>query len=185
MILIGLGSNLPSLVGSPASTIEAALARLRREGVQVVARSRLYRSEPVPKSDQPKFVNAVARIETALSPDDLLALLHRIEGAFGRVRRIRNEARPLDLDLLDYDGRIAAGGPNTPILPHPRLHLRAFALVPLHEIAPLWVHPVLKRTAAELLAGLPPEDLQAVAPLPQAEGGDEGPESRGNGFKGL
>lgn len=185
MILIGLGSNLPSSAGSPASTIEAALARLRREGVQVVARSRLYRSEPVPKSDQPKFVNAVVRIETALSPDDLLALLHRVEGSFGRVRRIRNEARPLDIDLLDYDGRIEAGGPNTPILPHPRLHLRAFALVPLHEIAPAWVHPVLKRTAAEFLTGLPPEDLEAVTLLARAEGGDKAPETRGNGLKGL
>jgi 2-amino-4-hydroxy-6-hydroxymethyldihydropteridine diphosphokinase len=172
VILIGLGSNLPSTAGSPASTIEAALVRLRREGVQVVARSRFYRSEPVPKSDQPQFVNAVAQIETVLPPDDLLALLHRIEDAFGRVRRIRNEARPLDLDLLDYDGRIVAGGPNTPTLPHPRAHLRAFVLVPLQEIAPAWIHPVLKRTVAELLTGLPPEDLKAVVPLERAEGGD-------------
>lgn len=184
MILIGLGSNLPSSAGGPVSTIEAALARLRREGVHVAARSRLYRSDPVPKSDQPKFVNAVARVETALSPDDLLALMHRIEDAFGRVRRIRNEARPLDLDLLDYDGRVAAGGPSTPILPHPRLHLRAFALVPLHEIAPDWIHPVLKRTAAELLTGLPREDLETVVPITR-EGGDEVPETRGNGLKDL
>ncbi len=79
MILIGLGANLPSAAGEPRTTLEAALAQLGRDGVRVVARSRWYRSAPVPHAAQPDYVNAVASVETALEPRDLLALLHRIE----------------------------------------------------------------------------------------------------------
>lgn len=169
MILIGLGANLPSSTGPPAATIEAALARLSENGVRIAARSRLYQSEPVPKSAQPKFVNAVARIETPLAPAELLSLAHRIEDLYGRVRHVRNEARPLDIDLLDYEGLTIHHQGDEPDLPHPRLHLRAFVLIPLLDIAPDWGHPVLKRTAKELLAALPPEDRRAVRPLPLSE----------------
>jgi 2-amino-4-hydroxy-6-hydroxymethyldihydropteridine diphosphokinase len=137
---------------------------LRAEGITIVARSRLYESDPVPKSDQPKFVNAVARIETTLPPSPLLSLLHRVEDSFGRVRRVRNEARALDLDLLDYDGRMESE-PGGPDLPHPRLHLRAFVLMPLIEVTPEWRHPVSGQPAAALLTSLPAEDRRAVRPL--------------------
>ena len=163
MILIGLGGNLPSDAGPPATTIETALTQFRLYGIIVVARSSFYESEPVPRSDQPWFVNAVVRVETALGPDDLLARLHAIEHAFGRVRHERNEARTLDLDLLDYDGVIREDGGL--ILPHPRLHERAFVLKPLSEVAPDWRHPVSERSAAELLAELPEEARAAVQPL--------------------
>ena len=91
MILIGLGGNLPSDAGPPATTIETALTQFRLYGIIVVARSSFYESEPVPRSEQPWFVNAVVRVETALGPDELLARLHAIEHAFGRIRRERNE----------------------------------------------------------------------------------------------
>jgi 2-amino-4-hydroxy-6-hydroxymethyldihydropteridine diphosphokinase len=92
---------------------------------------------------------------------ELLALLQKVERAFGRRRAVRNEARPLDLDLLDYDGRIL----DIPglVLPHPRLHLRAFVLLPLRDVAPGWRHPVLGETVSELIAKLP--DDQIAAPL--------------------
>jgi len=163
MILIGLGANLPSDVGEPRATLEAALAELEREGVRVVARSRWYRSAPVPRADQPDYVNAVASVETALNPRDLLALLHRIEKKYGRVRGAPNAARALDLDLLAYRDRVSEGGEGAPILPHPRLHERAFVLLPLADIAPDWRHPRLGRTARELAAALPPG--QDAAPL--------------------
>ena len=163
MILIGLGANLASHAGPPATTIEAALSALATAGVTIVARSPFYESEPVPRSDQPWFVNAVARVETALGPDELLARMHEVERNYGRVRRERNAARTLDLDLLDCDG-LVRNGPDL-LLPHPRMHERAFVLKPLRDMAPMWRHPILGLTAAELLVALPEESRAAVRPL--------------------
>jgi 2-amino-4-hydroxy-6-hydroxymethyldihydropteridine diphosphokinase len=154
MILIGIGSNLPSAeFGSPQATVAAALAALPALRVAVLGRSSWYRSEPVPRSDQPWFVNGVAAVATALEPAALLAQLLAVEGRFGRLRGARNAARVLDLDLLDYDGAIL--DTRSLILPHPRLQQRRFVLMPLRELAPHWRHPVLGQTAAELLRRLP------------------------------
>lgn len=162
MILIGLGANLPHpRYGSPRQTLEAALRELERRGVRLVARSRWYRSAPVPPSDQAWFVNGVAVVESELSPRALLELLHAVEADFGRKRRERNEARTIDLDLLVYGTRVEAG-PEAPILPHPRMAERAFVILPLAELAPDWRHPVSGLTARELAATLPE---QAVEPL--------------------
>jgi len=129
MILVALGSNLPGPAGSPRQTVERALAAFPDAGIRVLACSPWYRSAPVPPSDQPWFVNGVARV--AFAEGDaamLLARLHAIEAAFGRRRDgTRNAARPLDLDLLDMDGMVREAAP---ILPHPRMTERAFVLVP-------------------------------------------------------
>jgi 2-amino-4-hydroxy-6-hydroxymethyldihydropteridine diphosphokinase len=164
VILIGLGSNLPSSAGAPERTLRAALTALESVDVHVVARSRFYESEPVPRSDQPLFVNAVAALTTTLSPERLLARLHEIEASFGRLRRERNEARTLDLDLLDFDG-LVRDGDVAPILPHPRLSSRAFVLAPLADIAPEWRHPVSGRSAADLLAALPESARTGARPM--------------------
>ncbi|HLJ63536.1 MAG TPA: 2-amino-4-hydroxy-6-hydroxymethyldihydropteridine diphosphokinase [Stellaceae bacterium] len=163
MILIGLGANIPSAPSiPPQATLARALEALEEEGVRVLARSRWYRSAPVPISDQPWFINAVAAVATELSPAPLMALLHRIEARFGRVRRQRNEARPLDLDLLAYGTRVETGEGGL-ILPHPRLENRAFVLLPLAEIAPEWRHPVSDAAISSLIAALPPD--QTAEPL--------------------
>lgn len=155
MILIGLGANLSSpRHGPPRRTLEAALDRLNGEGIGILARSRFYTSAPVPASDQPWYVNAVAEVQTGLSPAALLAALLAIESEFGRVRGTVNAARVIDLDLLAYGDRVTPADAQ-PALPHPRLSGRAFVLLPLAEIAPQWHHP---GTGAEVLAmirGLP------------------------------
>lgn len=155
-ILIGLGANLPSpAYGAPKATLTAALGRFEAAGIRITARSRFYQSAPVPDSDQPWFVNAVVRVETALAPGPLLEALHGIEAAFGRVRGLRNAPRFIDLDLLAYGDRVAKGDA-VPRLPHPRMHERAFVLLPLQEIAPHWYHPLVGRTVEEMIKRLPP-----------------------------
>lgn len=161
MIYLGLGANLPSEAGGPLATLEAALVDLQRHNILIVARSRWYRTTPVPPSDQPCFINGVVAVRTPLSPSHLLETLHKVEAHFGRRRGVRNAARTLDLDILDYDGRVEEA-PSL-ILPHPRMHERAFVLLPLREIAPAWRHPRLGLTVSALIAALPAD--QIAAPL--------------------
>ncbi len=149
MILIGLGANLPSTrFGPPKKTLEAALEELSGREVHIVKRSRWYSSAPVPSSDQPRYINAVVAIETDLTPEVLLELLHAIEHDFGRRRSVVNAAREIDLDLLAYGDLICTKSP--PILPHPRLAQRAFVLRPICDIDPAWRHPKLGLSALEM-----------------------------------
>ncbi|HEV2651936.1 MAG TPA: 2-amino-4-hydroxy-6-hydroxymethyldihydropteridine diphosphokinase [Rhizomicrobium sp.] len=152
MILVALGGNLASHAGTPTQTLDAALASLARHGVKIISVSPYYVTPAWPDPADPSFVNAVAQIDTILSPAELLALLHQTETAFGRARSVRNAPRTLDLDILDYDNRVEQGAPD---LPHPRLTERSFVLVPLSDIAPDWRDPVSGRHIADLLAALP------------------------------
>jgi 2-amino-4-hydroxy-6-hydroxymethyldihydropteridine diphosphokinase len=155
-VYIALGANIPGPAGPPLATLEAALERLAAAGVRILRRSRWYRSPAWPDPADPEFVNAVAEVETALGPAALMALLHETEAALGRTRSTPNAPRAIDLDLLDYCGAVE-GGAAGPVLPHPRLHQRAFVLRPLAEIAPGWRHAVSRRAIADLIAALPAE----------------------------
>jgi 2-amino-4-hydroxy-6-hydroxymethyldihydropteridine diphosphokinase len=135
------------------------LAELGRRGIQTARVSRWYRTAPVPASEQPWYVNAVAEVLTSLSADRLLAQLHEVEQAFGRIRSVPNAPRTIDLDLLDYRGEIAVGGPGRAILPHPRMEKRAFVLWPLADLAPAWRHPVTGRTIQDLAAALSADQM--------------------------
>ncbi len=156
MILLGLGGNLQSEAGGPAATAEAALQRLAQAGVALEALSPWYESAPIPASDQPWFLNAVAKVSTAKNPEMLLALLHQVEADLGRVRTVPNAARVIDLDLLAYNDLVQ---PGPPILPHPRLQDRAFVLYPLKDVAPGWRHPALGKSVDAMIADLAGEQL--------------------------
>jgi 2-amino-4-hydroxy-6-hydroxymethyldihydropteridine diphosphokinase len=154
-IYIGLGANLPSpRHGPPRETLIAALQALEAAGLKLVARSPFYETAPVPVSDQPWYVNAVAEAASDRDPPALLALLASVENAFGRVRTEPNAPRVLDLDLLDCRGMLR-DGPEPPLLPHPRLTERAFVLYPLADIAPDWRDPRSGRGIRDLIAALP------------------------------
>lgn len=159
-IFVGVGANLThERYGAPQQTLLAALDELLYRGVQIHRLSPWYRTAPVPPSGQPWYVNAVAEVASDLSADALLAELHAVEAEFGRRRTVPNAARPIDLDLLDYHGEIAPGGPGRATLPHPRMIGRAFVLRPLADLAPGWRHPVTGQPIAELLAALPPDQV--------------------------
>lgn len=154
-ILIGIGANLaPDGFNSPRAGCEAAIASLAAHGISVAAVSPWYETAPVPVSDQPWFNNAVIRAQTALSAVGALAALHRVESGFGRVRTVRNAARVLDLDLLDYGAQLVEEEGLT--IPHPRLHERAFVLLPLRDVAPDYRHPESRLAIDDLIAALPP-----------------------------
>lgn len=128
---VGLGGNL----GDPVRMVRQAFDALDAlPGTRCIARSRLYASAPVGKLDQPDFVNAAAKLHTTLAPQALLEALLGAEARHGRVRGERNGPRTLDLDLLLYDDVVCAS--DTLVLPHPRLHERAFVLLPLVDIEP-------------------------------------------------
>jgi 2-amino-4-hydroxy-6-hydroxymethyldihydropteridine diphosphokinase len=170
MILIGIGANLPGPDGaSPIETCRRAAAELDTlPGLRLRALSQWYLTAPVPPSDQPSYVNAVAvlRVEpggVAPGPAALLAALQAMEARAGRVRGEPNSARTLDLDIIAMgEGWQLVRATSDPVLPHPRAHLRAFVLVPLLDVAPGWVHPLQRLRPREMLARLEPQDIRAV-----------------------
>lgn len=156
MILIALGANLPGPAGPPAQALRAALARLEERGVKIRSVSSFYETPAWPDPGQPAYINAVAAVETTLQPVELLTLLHGVETDFGRLRSAPNAPRTLDLDLLDYDGKVMTEGVT---LPHPRMGERSFVLLPLAQIASDWRHPVTGEGVADLLARLPDREV--------------------------
>jgi len=156
---VGLGANL----GDPRRQLAAALAQLAAvEEVEVLKVSRFYLNPPLGPPDQPWYLNAVAHVRTRLAPEDLLRILQQVERDLGRVRGEHWGPRIIDLDLLLYNGVILCGPELA--LPHPEMHRRAFVLAPLVEIAPQAWHPVLEKTAVELLEQLADTERELVQP---------------------
>ena len=182
-ILLALGSNLTSSVGSPAETLCAALEKLKKAGAVIRAVSPFYSTPAYPAGNGPDFVNAAARISADWTAAAALAICHRIEAEMGRQRLTRWGQRTLDLDLIAHgdlvlpDAQTHAHWRNLPpqaqqeatpdqlLLPHPRMQDRAFVLVPLADVAPDWVHPILGRTVTAMRDALPTEQLEEVKTL--------------------
>jgi 2-amino-4-hydroxy-6-hydroxymethyldihydropteridine diphosphokinase len=135
-----------------------ALPALRVRGL-----SRWYRTAPMPPSGQPDYINAVAHLTAAIEPGRLLATLQALEAQAGRRRTTPNAARPLDLDIIAM-GDLVRDAPD-PILPHPRAHQRLFVLLPLADVAPGWVHPILQQSVQALIAALPDQGVRLAAAL--------------------
>jgi 2-amino-4-hydroxy-6-hydroxymethyldihydropteridine diphosphokinase len=182
--LIALGSNESSAAGDPDSVLVRAVEMLGGyPGIGVATVSRWFRSPAFPAGSEPEFVNGAAVLETALPPEAVLAALHDVERRLGRTRKMRWGPRVCDLDLLGQGDavlpdaatverwmalppeRAGQEAPAQLLLPHPRMHERAFVLVPLAGVAPDWRHPVLDRTVAEMLDALPPDTVAEVTPL--------------------
>jgi len=160
---IALGANL----GKPRKAFERALAMLRQCGVEVVRESGLWRSPAWPaESGAPDYLNAVVAVETELGAHALMAMLHEVEAAAGRVRGERNAPRELDLDLVCYGDEVLAEGRDVGlVLPHPRMADRAFVLLPLWEVAgEAWRHPVSGEGVWEMMGRLVSVECERVGP---------------------
>ena len=180
--LIALGSNLPSGQYDSVAILNEALEQLARlQGITVDRVSGWFRTPAWPAGSGPDFVNGAALLRSSNTPQEILKTLHRVEAGFGRERRVRWGARTCDLDLIGAEDAVLPNletltawinhGPDPErvpedlLLPHPRLHERGFVLVPLHEVAPDWVHPVLHLTVAEMMSALPDAEIEAVQRL--------------------
>ncbi|MHC1741695.1 MAG: 2-amino-4-hydroxy-6-hydroxymethyldihydropteridine diphosphokinase [Syntrophobacteraceae bacterium] len=159
-VLIGFGSNQ----GDSVAVCKAAIRALSENAViRLIRVSSFYRTTPVGYLDQEWFVNGVMLCSTTLSPSELLGVLHAVEQSFGRKRTLRWGPRTLDLDLLAHGDRVLHLPDLT--VPHARMHERRFVLAPLVEIYPEWIHPVLGKSARELLSELSDGSGQDVLPM--------------------
>lgn len=183
--IIAFGSNKSNDFGVSVHLINEALRALSRKGLFRVEISEFYQTPAFPAGAGPDFVNGVLWAETALDAKALMAVLHTVEADFGRTRDTRWEARVLDLDLIDHNGSILPNDavhrdwremslsdqmtltPKQLILPHPRVQDRPFVLVPLRDVAPDWVHPVLGVSLDTMLGKFSGAELAEIRLLDQ------------------
>jgi len=181
--LISVGSNQNSAWGDPAETIQKSRLELQASLNVDVVMSRLYQTPAFPAGSGPDFVNAAFSFSARVGPEAVLTVLHAIEDDAGRVRDQRWGPRCLDMDLIACDDFVWPNldtwtdwydlpmdqqtevAPDRLILPHPRMQDRAFVLVPLADLEPTWVHPVLEQSVEDMKDSLLGEDLASVVPL--------------------
>lgn len=180
--LVAFGGNLPLNERTTAELIGAAVASIEQAGLRLISLSRLYRTPCFPVGAGPDYVNAAAcfALPLGFEPEQVLTILHQVEAELGRERKARWAGRTLDADLLAVDDLIRPDpavqttwrnlslekqmqqAPSELILPHPRLQDRAFVLIPLLDVAPNWVHPLLGETVEQMLSHLSSEDREGV-----------------------
>ena len=154
-IYLGVGSNL----GNKRKYIEQAKLRLLQNNIKIKKTSSFYESLSWPNPDNPKFLNIVLEVVTDLSPIKLLNICKKIEVNLGRKKRSKNAPRECDIDLLDYNSKKID---KNIILPHPRMHIRNFVLLPLYELNKAWIHPNLKLPIKKLILSLGNKDIRSI-----------------------
>ena len=160
-IIIGIGGNIKSEDGTHSINIASkAISYFKDYSIRVTDQSSWYETEPIPKSMQPNFFNCIIFANTILSELDVLRSLHEIEHKLGRRRRVANEARVIDLDLIDYSNKVLIS--DDLIIPHPRAHQRRFVMEPLAELNENWVHPILKMNVLEILKNLDNQNVRII-----------------------
>ena len=158
-IIIGIGGNINSEDGShPIKVAIKAIRYFKEYSIDAFKQSSWYETEPIPKSEQPNFFNCIVFANTILNELDVLKSLHEIEHKLGRRRRVVNEARVIDLDLIDYSNKILKN--KQIVIPHPRAHQRRFVMEPLAELDKNWVHPVLKINSKTILKNLDNQNIK-------------------------
>ena len=172
MLLLALGGNTAGRWGAPREGLLQTCNVLEAAGLRIIGTSHFYKTDPVGGGRQPRYLNAVVMASGGMAPGSLLRLLKQIERSAGRKSTPPMQARPVDIDVLDYGGRrlnwpVSRRERGRLVLPHPLLHTRAFVLVPLLEVAPSWRHPVLGRRARTLMLRLGPRAPSTVRKAPE------------------
>ena len=162
-VYLSLGSNLKSKYGSRINNLKIAQLLLISKSIKIINVSSYYETLAFPNKKDPKFINCVIKIQTELSALDLLKITTKIEKFIGRSRKIKNEPRVCDIDIIDYKGKtINIKKPYNLIIPHKELHKRSFVLIPLIEIEHSWIHPVFFEKISSLLDKLPISDRKYI-----------------------
>ena len=154
-VFLAIGSNM----GNRFQNIELAKIKLSNNKIKIVKSSSFYETLSWPNVNNPKFLNIVLKVETNLQPLNLLDLCKKIEKSLGRKKSRRNSPRTCDIDILDYDKKNVKNGIN---LPHPRMHVRNFVLIPLFEISKKWIHPKSKDHIKTLILKLSNKNITSI-----------------------
>ena len=152
MIFLGIGSNLNSSYGDRFQNIRKTLSLILLKKIKINKVSSFYESPSYPDSSKPSFINIVINIDYKNGPKDLLKEISIIEKSLGRVRKIKNEPRTCDIDIIDFNGIVIED--ETLVLPHPKADKRNFVLYPLKEIKDNWIHPINNKKINDLIDNL-------------------------------
>ena len=164
MILLGLGSNLPSSFGDRFKNIDLAISLVEKNDIKVIKKSSYYETPSYPNKEKPKFINVVIAVKTYHKPIDFVSILISIEENLERKRKQKNDPRTCDIDIIDYNNQIIEFKYRNLdfSFPHKKLICRNFVLYPLQEIMPEWKHPITKVLISVLIKKLAKEDKNSI-----------------------
>ena len=164
MIILGIGSNMPSSFGDRFDNINSAISYLESYNIQVIKKSSYYETPSYPNKENPKFINIVIEVLTSLPTIDLASVLIYVEKQLERKRDVKNDPRTCDIDIIDYNGQVTTFKYKDLdfMVHHTKLSLRNFVLMPLKEIIPNWKHPKTKQSIDEQISLLSNEDKKSI-----------------------